>query len=127
LTQGILGLGAVVMEDVVSRVRLCTNKFEKLENVSCADDIREIYPNIPNTFDLFKSVCSKDLTLARKHLDIVTDDISKMVGFERRQKSIECFLKCLYDNTEFSHNIEEGWRSYYEKQQGSLDVLSASI
>lgn len=115
LTQGILGLGAVVMEDAVSRIKLCTNKFANLENVSCSSDIQDIYPNIPNTFNLFESVCSKDLTLARKHLEVITNDVNEMVGFKGRQKSIECFLKCLHNKTEFGHDIEEGWRSYYEK------------
>lgn len=116
LTVGILGLGAIVIEDAVSRMKMCTDSFGKLEDVSSPEHLKDIYPNIPDVFELYKIICSKDLTLARKHIDIITNDITQMVGFEKRKSSIEQFFRCIYDGTKFSHDIEENWNGFYNRR-----------
>lgn len=116
LTVGILGLGAIVIEDAVSRMKMCTNAFNKLEDVSSPEHLKDIYPNIPDVFELYRTICSKDLTTARKHMDIITNDISQMVGFEKRKSSIEQFFRCIYDGTQFSRDIEENWNSFYNRR-----------
>lgn len=126
LTMGILGLGAIVIEDAVSRIKACTNSFEDLGVMSSPEDLKDIYPNIPNIFDIYKIVCSKSLDKARLHMETILNDVVQMVGFEKRKKSIEQMFVCIYNKTEFNSNIEENWRLFYnEKQQRQVDVLPA--
>jgi len=125
LTLGILGLGAIVMEDTLSRIKACTNSFQDLKVISSTNNLKEIYPNVLGIFDLYKVICSKDLTIAKVHLNTILDDLTKMVGFEKRKDSIEQMFRCIYDGTKFCPDLEKNWRSFYEKQQRSVDVLSA--
>lgn len=126
LTVGLLGLGAIVVQDVLSRMAACTDNFKRLEVVKCFTDLKEVYPNVPDVFELYKVCTSKSIKPARAYLDTVLKDITQMVGFEKRKNSIEKMFKCIYDGTSFSPAIEESWRLFYnEKQQGSMDVRSA--
>lgn len=128
LTKGMLGLGAIVVEDIISRIKICTDSFENLKNMSSRKDLIGLYPNVPAIYEMFRIVCSKDLTMAKRHLEVVTKDLNQMVGFEKRKKSIEEFFECIYNGTQFSYNIEENWRAYYgEKFERKMDVLSASF
>lgn len=113
LAIGILGLGAIVIEDVVSRTKICTDSFNKLGEMSSPEHLRDIYPNIPDVFELYKIICSKNLTEAREHINIITNDIIRMVGFSKRKSSIEQFFNYIYNNTQFSNDIEENWNSFY--------------
>lgn len=126
LTVGLIGLGAIVMEDALSRIRMCTNNFQNLEVVNRTEDLQEIYPNVPDIFELYKTICSTSIKPARAHLDTILKDITGMVGFEKRKKSIERMFQCIYNGAQFSPDIETNWRFFYnEKQQRSMDVLSA--
>lgn len=116
LTVGILGLGAIVIEDVVSRMKVGTDSFSNLGAVSNADGLRKIYPNVPDVFKLLKIVCSKDLTLARRQIDVIVNDISQMVGFDKRKDSIRQFFKCIYDETKFDSDMERNWHDYYNRE-----------
>jgi len=126
LTVGLLGLGAIVMEDVLSRVAACTDSFKDLSVLRTMKDIKEIYPNVPDVFELYQAGTSISTKPARAHLDKIVDDLKKMVGFEKRVKSINKMFQAIYAGTKFRPDIEGSWRLFYnEKQQRSVDVLSA--
>lgn len=114
LTIGILGLGAIVIEDAVSRFKACTNSFDNLSNVTSSQHLKDIYPHTPDVFDMFKIICSQDLTLAKKHMEIIKKDIKQMVGYEKRKDSIEQFLRCIEHGIYFSPYMEENWSKFYE-------------
>lgn len=126
LTVGLIGLGAIVMEDALSRIRMCTDNFQKLGTVSRIEDLQEIYPNVPDIFKLYKTICSASIKPARSYLDTILIDVAGMVGFGKRKNSIEEMFRCIYNGVQFSPDIEKNWRLFYnEKQQRSMDVLPA--
>lgn len=127
LTKGLIGLGATVTEDIVSRVRMCTEAFTNISKVSTFEHLKGIYPNIPDVKELFRSICSRDLGPATSHLPTIREGITQMVGFGRRKNSIAEYFNCVNEGAKFGYDIEKNWRSYYEGQQASLDVLSASF
>lgn len=128
LTVGLLGLGAIVMEDTLSRMAACTNNFQKLAKVSRIEELQEIYPNVPNIFELYKSIACKSDEPARAHLDKILKDLAQMLGFEKRKKSIEKMFRAIYNGTKYSPDVENNWRSFcHEKQQRSMGVLSARV
>jgi hypothetical protein len=108
LAQGLLALGAVVMEDIVSRGKEITSGFTQLKEFSTDADIRCLYPNIPPVMEIFRSICSPTTDVAKSHLQTIRADVSNMVGYARRAVSINNF----FDNieTEFSIDVEENWR-----------------
>jgi len=124
LSMGIIGLGAIVMEDAISRVNACTNGFKNLEVVKSIKDIQEIYPNVPEILDVSKIICSRSVKPAMSLLDTIIKDVESMVGFKRRLASIEQMVKCLYNGYTFSPYIDDNWRLQDEEQQRSMDVSS---
>jgi hypothetical protein len=119
LARGLIGLGAVVIEDIVSRVGTITDSFTKLSEISTDADIRILYPNIPPVMEIFSTICSPTVDSAKRHFEQIRYDVEKMVGFARRAESINNF----FDNigTEFSIDVEENWRretSHGERQSG---------
>lgn len=119
LSIGLIGLGAIVMEDVLSRIRVCTNNFQDLGVIRDTKDLRDIYPDVPDIFDLYKIICSSSDMPARQYLDRILNDLTQMVGFKNRMTAVEQMFRCIYSRTEFSSSVDENWRLVnYEKQQG---------
>jgi hypothetical protein len=108
LAQGLIGLGAVVMEDIVSRIKVITSNFTKLNEATNDADIRILYPNIPPINGIFGAICSPTTDMAKRHLDTIRIGIENMVGYARRAQSINNF----FDNieTKFPYDVEENWR-----------------
>lgn len=124
LSKGILGLGAIVVEDVISRIKEHTNGFKSLEKMTSLAHLRELYPHVVNAEEIFSIVCSKSTEGAYKHIDTIIDDVGQMVGFEKRKKSIEEFFSCITSKKFlFGHNIENNWQLYY--QGGSTNAKFA--
>lgn len=125
LTKGILGLGAVVIEDVVSRMKVVTDNYQLLDTMLPDGSLKAIYPNIPNATDIYQTIVSPQIALAERHIATIMNDVRQMVGYERRSESVEAYFKFI--KSKFSNNIEENWRTYYERQPRSLDIFPTSI
>jgi hypothetical protein len=117
-------LGAVVVEDVISRIKAVTNNFENLNEMVADEDIRILYPNIPPVAEIYRSIVNKTTALAEKHMEIIVNDVRDMMGYDKRTKSVEEFLDCVIAKKEHSNLIEINWRTYYnEERQRPLAVL----
>lgn len=116
LTKGMLGLGAVIVEDVVSRIKYHTDDFKNLNNMSKDSDLVELYPNLPGMMEIMQTVCSTNTRKAMYHLDKIVDDVGQMLTFKNRSESVTNFFKILYNGTKFSNDIEKNWRNYYNGQ-----------
>jgi len=109
LTRGIISIGATVVEDVVSRIKHCTDGFSKLNYMSTDKDMRELYPDIPAVMTIFSIICSLDTDLAMAYYDNVKSGIEKMVGYEKRADSINEYFKCVEAGLQFSPDMEANW------------------
>lgn len=119
LTQGILGLGAVVIEDVISRIKNITSDFLNLNEIANDADIKILYPNIPPAMEIFRTICSPTTDHAKKYLDIIRNDIEKMVGFAQRADTINNFFNHI--ETDFTIDVEQNWwgyKDYGQRQSG---------
>ena len=124
LARGLLALGAVVAEDVASRLNTCTSLFRDVRGILSDGDIRELYPNIPGANTFYSIVCNPEITAARKHFETVKSDVRKMVGYKQRAVAVESYFDCLDKDVQFGYNIEQNWGDFYnEKQQGKMVVL----
>lgn len=116
LTRGLMGLGATVTEDIISRMNACTRKFFDVGKVSTYENLHDIYPKVPNANELFRVICSKNLNQAEKHFVTIRQGIEQMLGFEKRKQSIDAYFDYITSGNKFSYDIEENWGSHYEKQ-----------
>jgi hypothetical protein len=117
LTNGLLSLGALVAEDIVSRINTCTDNFLYIDSVSSVKSIKELYPNLPEAKVLHGIICNSDISLARRHYNRIKDDVRLMVGYEKRCVAIEKYFDCLDKNIKFSNLIERNWGEYYNEKQ----------
>ena len=125
LSTGILGLGAVVMEDVVSRIYEKTDGLKDLSKMSREGDIRQLYPNIPNVHDLFYLICSFKTDVAMAHVKTIMNDIKQMVSYEGRKESVDAYFNSILSGEVFNNDIEYNWRRFYnEGQQRKMDIFS---
>ena len=129
LARGIMSLGAVVMEDIVSRIRHITNGFTDLTKISRDEDIRAIYPNIPPVMTIFSTICSPGVDQAQTMFKQIRSDVEKMVGFGRRAGYVNEYFNCIQSGVEFSPDVEENWWRFYngQRQSGQMDVLRSSV
>lgn len=119
---GLIGLGAAVIEDLVSRIKHTTEDFSDLAAAGSDEAIRYLYPNLPPAMEIFRCICSPTADFAKAHLNHIYSDVEKMIGYTARAVSINNFFNTL-ENT-YSLNVEENWwRHYGQRQSGQMDVL----
>lgn len=113
LAKGLLSLGAIVAEDIISRINTFTESFILVGMVNEVD-IRDLYPNLPNTTTIYSIVCNPDISLAKKNLDLIQKDIRNMVGYHKRKKAVDEYFDCIYKDKTFGNIIENNWGEYYD-------------
>ncbi len=109
LATGLLGLGALVIEDVVSRIKKITNNFTNLAIMSSEEDLKGVYPTLPLIEEIFKSICNDDITEALGYINTIYKDVQKMVGYGRRKTSIDPFFTAILNDVQFDSNIASSW------------------
>lgn len=128
LTQGIIAIGAVVIEDIISRLRELTDNFTNLGYAFQPNKMKELYPNLPNIYQIFEALGSPSSETAERHVPIIRRGLENMAGYGRRAKSIEDFFAIAAASKGFSKNIESNWWRYYHGsgQQESVGVRQSS-
>ncbi len=93
LAKGLIGLGALVAEDVLSRTKLLTDGFRQLSKFSTYNHVREVYPRIPDRRSVITAIRAKEPVLARRCLDNIADDLAEMLTFKDHEKSVAKFIE----------------------------------
>lgn len=127
LARGILALGAVVVEDLVSRINTYTDRFMSLNLVQRPEDIRLLYPNSIDITELFKMICNPSIEPAKAYLPSIVEDVRQMVGYGQRANAVEAFFRCLHEGTVFDKNVELNWGGFENAvQQGQVGFLQTA-
>ena len=117
LTMGLIALGVTVTEDILSKVKLQTNDFKQLYWMDQDKRIKELYPNILDTCDMFSLMCSPDSKILRNYLDNIYKDVQNMIGFQERRSELEALFNHIESNTQYNNNLEVNWRNFYGGQE----------
>jgi hypothetical protein len=124
LAIGLLAMAGVVMEDIVSRVKHCTDNYTNLKEFSLDEHVHQLYPSIPPAMEIFRCICSPTIAPIKSHMNVIRADMEKMIGYGQRAKNIENFFRFVEHPETISENAEQNWRSFYEQgQQRSMEVL----
>ena len=113
LTRGLMALGAVVAEDVASRIKTCTDDFTNMREIVGQGAINELYPNIPDIHTFYGTVCNPDITAAKRQFEIVKRDVRKMVGYKQREHAVESYFDCINRGIPQGNDIEQNWEGFY--------------
>ena len=128
LSEGLIALGITVVEDLVSRINICTDHFVSLDEMKTLKDMYQLYPNLPSIESLYHFICNSDDTPARNQLNAIITDVRQMIGYDERSHYIETLFTVLIENIKFNNRIEDNWRNYtYEKQSEQMVVFSSTI
>ena len=117
LAHGLIALGAVVAEDLISRVNTCTDYFTYLSEIRSEIDIRALYPNLPDATTIYSIICNPDISLAKRYFELIRKDIHEMVGYHKRSKAVEEYFNFINKETIFGNLIEQNWGEYYNAKQ----------
>ena len=123
LTLGLISMGALVVEDIISRVKVCTDNFMEIEKIATHADITELYPHLPNIKELLSTICSTSTKNANKHLDTIEADFEEMLGWKKRETYIKQFINCIRNNVTFTDDVEYNWREFYNAKQHRQMVI----
>jgi len=115
LTKGLISLGITVIEDIVSRIKLQTNNFKQLYWMEQDNRLKELYPNILNTTDMFSLMCSPDSNTIKTYFDNIYLDIQNMIGFEERKAELNDFFYHIANDIQYNNNLEKNWENFYEQ------------
>lgn len=123
LTKGLMALGAVVVEDLVSRINISTDFFSNLKEMTTEEDLKTLYPRLPNIDTLYAVICNPNIGAARSHFEYIKEDVRKMIGYSKRKASVESYFTCLDNGIQYDSNLEVNWGGFNEEQQGQMVVL----
>jgi len=128
LALGALAIGSMVVEDVVSRIKICTNNFTDYSKIGSHEDLKALYPNIPaDPMDVCKALCQKTPDMAHRYMDNILKDYEFMLTHYKHAHNMIMFINYALSKRPLSDDIEITWRTYYEqKQQGQMEVYQAS-
>ena len=111
LAHGLISLGLVVAEDVVSRISKCTNRLTDLEEIMSENDIKELYPNLPSANDFYPIICNPKIDMAKRHMKTIVNDVRNMIGYERNATVVEKYFNIVDHNEHISNDVEFQWRN----------------
>lgn len=126
LSKGLIALGAVVMEDIISKIKTTTNNFKQLYWMQQEERIRELYPHILPLQCLYETLCTPSVNKAKSYLTNIFNDVGNMTGFQDREIAISALFSAIDNNKQFSNDIESNWRSFYEQEMGVHQPPSTS-
>ena len=109
LTRGLLALGAVVVEDVISRVKHCTDNFVNKMIMNTSESLNKLYPNVPTQQEVLELICVPGVEGANKHINAIMADVGNMVGIDKRSDAVNDLFANL--TTDFGSNIDENWET----------------
>ena len=132
LSSGLLAISTVVMKDMLSRLQIYTKGFTDPDPFSSYEDLKFLYPSLPDRQDVYDCIVSEDIFLALSKIDVILKDISMMVGYEENRVQIiqyfEYILAYVSKGQSFPESIEINWRLMVdEKQPRQVGVLQASV
>lgn len=110
LARGLMALGAVVTEDLVSRIAECTDGFSNFNVIPDLRGIADLYPGLPDIHTLYGILCSHNTLNAKARFKRITEDVKSMVGYNGRIDAIEDFFEIIGPHGEnFCNIIDKNW------------------
>ncbi len=109
LACGLLSLCSLVTTDAVFKLKEYTNDFKQKNIPEDIELLKELYPNVPNTAELFTLICSPDNIAALNNSESIFQDLTKMLDYKKHMKNINTFRNHMQVTT--SNDIWFNWKN----------------
>jgi len=115
LTSGLISISLVVMKDILSRINAYTDNFAEPNMFSDYNDIRKLYPRMPDKKEIYRVITSKSIDTASFYINDILKDIIRMIGFDNNKDSIIDYFTYFVDTSSnedkrYNEDIETNWR-----------------
>lgn len=114
LAKGLFAISIVVMKDVLSRFRTYSNGYKDIFRLKDYSNLTDMYPKLPGRSEIYEAIVDSDTKRAILYTVSIMKDISKMIGYEGRSKSITDYFDYILSYLEYdkkvSGDIKENWR-----------------
>lgn len=108
LARGLMGLCLMVAENVVSRMKLASKNFAKLDKLTPAD-LQEIMP-LPAPEKVRGILLSKEPYTAQSHMDEIQKQLSVLPTYGKHQDAIEDFFSEVGNGRVPGPNLIQNWK-----------------
>lgn len=110
LTKGLLSMSWVIMDDILARLKICTNNFQHIGILNSSKKSKELYPNmVADRHKIYQVICNYDPKNTAKIVDKIFYDMEEMVSFEKEKIPLINFYNRVMSGSLCTHNIEENW------------------
>jgi hypothetical protein len=110
LARGLIGLGGLVVEDVMTKAQEITKGFTRLSKLSSYTKMRELYPQLPDYKVLKLALTAKDVSIAKDLYQGLVPQLEHLVSYEKRKGAIAPFVEYISSGDyNISANIEDNW------------------
>lgn len=113
LSIGLIALGNIVIQDIISKLKWNSNNFTKLYLLNYNTYFKDLYPDVLNTSSVYSLICSPCTRNARVYLDNVYTGIQQMIGYREKSGDIDRFFNCIFNNIQYNNDMEYNWREFY--------------
>lgn len=110
LAAGLLGMSLLVVENLVSRLKLASKNFVNLHKLTDAD----LYEAMPKPEpDQIKSILlSENVNLSRFAMDGIRKQLESLPSFGKHRKAIEDFFSVVDEKEQPGPNLLVNWKEY---------------
>lgn len=120
LTKGLISLGNLVIQDIVSRINYCSEGFKYLHWFCKDTRFKEFYPDALSNNEIYELICCPNVRRAEQYLDLIYNGLSNMVTFKENKESIDSIFYIMSNKIKYTNDIEQNWRHYYETKHNEF-------
>ena len=114
LTLGLLAISATVINDILSRLKKYSDNFNNMDILKKYDDLRDLYPNIPDRSSVYHTVTNEGISMALSRSNLILSDMQKMIGYKKHSKYILDYFRYVADyfthKNKYTESIVDNWR-----------------
>ena len=128
LSSGLIAISIVVMKDLLSRMKMYSDNFERPDMFREYNDLRNMYPRLPDKEKIYAAITSPNINAASEYADEILEDLIRMTGFDENRYAIADYFSYFVDisngKNRYNSDIETNWRlRENEGQQRQMAVL----
>lgn len=108
LTQGLLGMSLLVVEHIVSKMRVASRDFVNLHKLTPAD-LQEVMP-IPAPKRILATLTGEDTILARREIDSIRKGLEALPNYRKHQRAVQGLFSAVEEQVQPSPDLLTNWK-----------------
>jgi hypothetical protein len=108
LAAGLMGMSLLVVENLVSRLKIASKNFVNLHKLTGAD-FHEIMPK-PESDKIRSVLLSEDVNLSRYAMDGIRKQLESLPSFGKHRKAVEDFFSVVDEKEQPGPNLLVNWK-----------------